>query len=391
MSPGKQKSKLVYVPAWDVRIVRGGKEFFGLALEMIRRATSVIHLQTYILECDSTGRLITAALSDAVKRGVFVYLLADGYASRSLPVSFVNELRAAGINFGFFAPLFKSGSLYVGRRLHHKLLVIDIAEVLTGGINISDRYNELPHQPAWLDFALYAKGTVAGELYTLCCKTWNNFRDGVDFPAARQMHSPEPSGVQSMVAVCRNDWVRRKNDVSSTYVRMLRSSASEVIIICSYFIPGRILRQQLAAASKRGVRIRVITAGISDVGIAKQAERYAYSFLLENGIEIYEYCRTVLHGKMAVSDDQWMTIGSYNLNNISTYASIELNINVDDPRIARNTAGYLRQLIMDDCNPVTCVGFHGSGGIAGKFIRWISYVMVRIIIYLFTFYYKHHH
>ena len=77
---------------------------------------------------------------------------------------------------------------------------------------------------------------------------------------------------------------------------------------------------------------------MSDVMVAKNAERYMYNWLFRNDIEIYEYKPCVLHGKVAVYDRAWATIGSYNVNIISAYASLELNIDINNSKFAGNVA-----------------------------------------------------
>ena len=139
----------------------------------------------------------------------------------------------------------------------------------------------------------------------------------------KQLNFKIPLENRSEVRIRRNDWVRRKNEITATYVSMLRTANKQITILCSYFLPVKVIRKQMVYAVKRGVSIRVIAAGRSDVMLAKYAERWLYDWLLRNGIELYEYQRNVLHGKIAVSDDEWITIGSYNINNISTYAGIE--------------------------------------------------------------------
>ena len=202
---------------------------------------------------------------------------------------------------------------------------IDAKYALAGGINISDRYNDMPGKPAWLDFALFVEGEIAKELCILCWKAWNGFiRDmGITPCEKKQLNFKIPLENRSEVRMRRNDWVRRKNEITATYVSMLRTANKQITILCSYFLPGKVIRKQMVYAVKRGVSIRVIAAGRSDVMLAKYAERWLYDWLLRNGIELYEYQRNVLHGKIAVSDDEWITIGSYNINNISTYAGIE--------------------------------------------------------------------
>ena len=167
---------------------------------------------------------------------------------------------------------------------------------------------------------------------------------------------------------------------------MLRRSGSQVTILCSYFLPGKFIRRLIINAIKRGVNIRVIAAGVSDVMTAKYAERWLYDWLLRNGIELYEYQKNVLHGKIAVSDDQWMTIGSYNINNISAYASIELNLDVRNPAFALSVRKTLDEIIEKDCIRITKEHHIKATNIWKQFVRWLSYQFIRTVFYLFTFY-----
>ena len=107
-----------------------------------------------------------------------------------------------------------------------------------------------------------------------------------------------------------------------------RPANESITIMCSYFLPGRTYRKLLSRASVRGVKIKVILAGKSDVAVSKNAERYLYDWLLRKNIRIYEFETTVLHAKMSVVDGDMVTIGSFNVNNISAYASLELNLDV---------------------------------------------------------------
>ena len=142
-------------------------------------------------------------------------------------------------------------------------------------------------------------------------------------------------------------------------------------------------------AVKRGVKIQVITAGVSDVKVAKSAERWLYDWLLRNKIELYEYQENVLHGKMALCDSEWMTIGSYNINNISAYASIELNLDVHNPYFVSNTRNVLQQIIEKDCMPISMEEHLRTKNIFKQFGRWLSYGFIRTVFHLFTFYFKH--
>jgi cardiolipin synthase len=376
---------------YPVRLVQGGKEYFDLLLQLITAAKDTIHLQTYIYDDDETGELVATALKAAVKRGVKVYLLADGYASQVMSQHFIDGLRDAGIQFRFFEPVFRSRYFYFGRRLHHKIFIADACYSLVGGINITNRYNDLPDQPAWLDFAFYTEGETARELCILCWKTWNGFSAKAPHNFCEKQTNISASAdpyLNGMIKMRRNDWVRNKKEISNTYISMFRHARSHITILCSYFLPGKLIRTLLGRAAARGVKIKVITAGPSDVMMAKHAERWLYDWLLRNKIELYEYQPSVLHAKIAVCDGEWFTIGSYNVNNISAYASIELNLDVHDPQLAAAAEQRIMHIAENECLPITPQVHLRSRNIFSQFIRWFSYQFIRGVFYILTFYYK---
>ena len=385
-----QKNTGAYSIQNKVKVIYGGKEYFDLLLSMINAATESIHLQTYIYDDDATGLLVAEALKAAAKREVQVHLLTDGYASQHLSKKFVDGLQQAGVHFRFFEPLLKSHHYYFGRRLHQKVFVADGKYAIVGGRNIANRYNDLPETTAWLDFALYAAGEVATELCVLCWKTWNGFPVKMDITPCekKQLIFNFNEYETCRIRVRRNDWVRRKNEISATYIEMLRQSQSHITILCSYFLPGKIIRRLLKHAAKRGVKITVITAGPSDVILAKNAERWLYDWLLRNNITLYEYQPAILHAKVAVCDGEWLTIGSYNINNISAYASIELNLDVRDATLAVSLDQTMETIIKKDCVAITSEGHIHTKNIFKQFIRWGSYQFIRIAFFVLTFYFK---
>jgi cardiolipin synthase len=198
-----------------------------------------------------------------------------------------------------------------------------------------------------------------------------------------------PEAEKSKVRMRRNDWVRNKKQISASYLEILRTAKSNVTILCSYFLPGQILKKSMVKAIKRGVKIKVVLAGLSDVKVAKNAERYIYDWLLRNKIDVYEYQGNVLHGKVAVCDNQWLTIGSYNVNNISAYASIELNLDVYNPLFATNVEEIIDQIIKEKSVQITEERLARTRNIFKQMVRWASYGFIKVCFYLFTFYFRH--
>jgi cardiolipin synthase A/B len=386
-----KKSPVHYLAQHKVKLIHSGKEYFEQLLQLINEAKESIHLQSYIFKNDETGILVADALRAAAQRNVQVYLLADGYASQRLQTKFIHELDNAGVHFRFFEPLFRGKNFYFGRRMHHKIFVADAKFALVGGINISNQYNDFPGYHSWLDFALFVEGEIAREICILCWKTWNNFSPKMGItPCEENKMSFDFKQIPPIkVRMRRNDWVRRKNEISASYIEMFNTAQSHIIIVCSYFLPGKVIRRILSKAAARGVKIKVVIAGSSDIRIAKNAERWMYDWLLRNNIEIYEYQPAILHAKVAVCDSEWLTIGSYNINNISAYVSIELNLDVRNVHFAKEVEEKLEAIIQNDCLEITADEYTHTKNILRQFFRWFSYEVIRVIIYVFTFYYKH--
>lgn len=371
-----------------VCLVRGGHEYFDTLVQMINSAKESIHLQTYIYDDDETGRKITEALKVAAQRGVKVYLLVDAFASKSLGKPFELEMSTAGIHFRRFEPLLKSHYFYFGRRLHHKIVVIDAFTSLVAGVNISDRYNDLPGHPAWLDWALHVEGEASFELFKVCNELWYKSFTRARYVIREQKIPATPDEWDCAVKVRRNDWVHRRNQITRSYIEMLSRAEKHIIIMSSYFLPGRLIRRYIRRAAQRGVKVSVMLAGESDISLAKNAERYIYRWLFKRGINIYEYPTKVLHGKLSTYDDTWVTLGSYNVNNISAYASVELNMDVDNVEFASSVRSRLERIIQQECIQVTEETYAIRNNFFQRMVQIISYEIVRLMIYLFTFYFK---
>jgi cardiolipin synthase A/B len=168
---------------------------------------------------------------------------------------------------------------------------------------------------------------------------------------------------------------------------MFDRAEQHIIVMSSYFLPGRVIRRNIAKARSRGVKISLILAGSSDVMIAKYAERFIYRWLLRLGVEIYEYPKAVLHAKLSTYDRVWVTVGSYNVNDISAYASIELNLDVMDDAFAIQADEWLQRIIEEDCDSITSAQLQNYNTLT-RFLQWWSYEVYRALFFLFTFYFR---
>ena len=385
-----KKINSYYTTRNKVKLIRGGNEYFTQLLLLINSAQHSIHLQIYIYDADETGLMIGEAMMNAAKRNVQVYFIADGYASRGMSKSFIAQLQNAGIYFKYFEPFFKSKHFYFGRRLHRKVFVADGKHALVGGMNITNRYNDMPGTPAWLDFAIYVQGDAAVQLFQICTDMWKSNK-----PPIIQLPNDTEDFLQKIpqteycsVRVRRNDWIKNKNEIWRSYFELFNHAEKSVIIMCSYFLPGMELLKRLSKAAKRGVQIKIILAGPSDVMIAKYAERYLYNRLLKNNIALYEYQPNVLHAKLAITDGHWVTLGSYNINNISALASIEVNLDVRNKVFAHKVQQQMEEIIEQDCTRITSETHKLNSGFFERLREKISYYFIKIAIIFFRFRFK---
>lgn len=385
-SAGKVKSSYSFHN--QPSLIKGGASYFSTLEKLIEQAEKSIQLQVYIFDEDETGLMIADKLIDARKRNVAVQVLLDGYASRNLSSAFREKLRKEGIQLRFFNPVFKSENFYFGRRLHHKIVVCDGIRALVGGINISNRYNDMPDDPAWLDWAILVEGDVAYELHKLCNLFYAKWNKKVIHLDRKEILPKIDTALHCPMRIRRNDWVMNLNQISASYMEMLKNAQHEIIIMSSYFIPSNFIRSSMVAAIKRGVKIRLILASTSDVGIAKYAERYLYAWALRQGIIIHEYKNNVLHGKIAVCDDRIVTIGSYNINDISALASIELNIDVEEKTFASIVKKELNTIIEKECVEINPKNYYASQQLIEQLFQWLSYRTFRVVFKLFTFYFS---
>jgi len=381
------KNSNLYTVHNKVTIVRGGADYFQRIEEIADSARYSLHLQTYIFDEDETGTRVADALIRAAGRNVLVYVLLDGYASRHLSSAFVARLRAAGIRLEFFAPFLRGGNFYIGRRLHHKVIVADSSVCMVAGINISNRYNDIGDSKAWLDWAIYAEGQVADQLNDVCIRIWNRPVLRKKCVATEKLHRRQLPGEECLVRIRRNDWVFSKTQITRSYRDMFPQSRSYATIMTSYFWPPQKLLNNMARASRKGVKVTVVLTAKSDIPIAKYAERYLYPWLFRNNIAVCEYQRNILHGKLAVRDDEWMTAGSYNVNNISAYASVELNLEVKNAAIASQVNRTLGTIIAQDCIRIDETEFRSKNSAINRFMFYLSYRIVHFVFYLFTFYF----
>ena len=364
----------------SVQLVHSGDDYFSRLERIINDAVTEIHIQTYIFDNDATGKRILFALKKALNRQVKVYLLLDGFGSLSFPNEISAEFRKAGGHIRFFSPLFSASSFYIGRRLHKKVVVADGKVALIGGINIANRYHGNSNEKPWLDFAIEINSSIAKTIQSHCKANYYKKKSALRKTIPPIFEAEE----KVMIQILQNDWLNRKSEISKAYIKSIHNANEKIIIVGSYFLPGRKLTKALLKAAKHKVKIQLILSGVSDLPMTRRASCYLYSKLLRHNIELYEWNQSILHGKAMVVDSSWSTIGSFNLNNLSSYASIEMNVGIESPAFASLFEKELQEILLQ-CQKITPKTFQTRNTIRSKINNALSYYITRGIEIIVTY------
>jgi cardiolipin synthase A/B len=376
----RRSQKITYKNGHQVKLLHSGEEFFAAVEGIIDGAKNYIHFQSYILDEDETGNRMVDALVRAAGRGVRTYLLLDAYGTKYLSDELVKKIEDSGILFRFFSPTFITKDYQMSLRLHSKVVLADGDVAIISGMNFANRYHGYGTKKAWLDFAVKIRGPECAYLMDIMRRLWNKKFISKEERSNEYVHDPQSYPDNISVKILQNNWYRNKIEILQGYRTIFRKSQKRMILFSGYFLPGRNERRLLRLASLRGVDIKIVLAGESDAPVFERATQFLYDFILRNNIKIYEYLPSNLHAKVATVDGVWCTIGSYNLNHLSDYGSIEINAAIFDEGFTQDFEEKLLDIIKNDCREITPEIYKKRRTWFYRLSGWFSYQMIRIMM-----------
>ncbi len=329
-----------FVDGNDIQLLETGKEFFPALIEAIRSAKQEIFLETYIYAEDTSGKAVANALRAAARRGVKTHVLLDGFGSNQLSRTFIATLEKDGVQVLFFRAQKEKGfPLKLLRRLHRKIALIDNDIAFVGGINIQDDFSPTPLPYPRLDYAVSIQGPLLASIRKEVNRMWRMVSlralKGKRYAPYRWDVVPLSQGHMRAALVVRDNFLHRK-DIEEAYLDAIDLAKESIIIANAYFLPGRKFRHALKNAARRGVNVKLLMQGQIEYFWAYYASHALYRELVESKIEIYDYLLSFMHGKAAVIDYHWATVGSSNIEPLSFFHAREANIVVEDEGFTRD-------------------------------------------------------
>jgi cardiolipin synthase len=316
-----------------VDLLIDGPSTYRSMLEAIRAARDHIHLETYIFASDEIGREFAAALMERRGAGVAVRVLYDALGSFESEAAFFQDLESAGVEIAVYRALDDPAALStLNTRDHRKILVVDGTVAFTGGINVSRTYSsssggskrEDPVADGWRDTHIRVEGPAVAGFQQLFLANWR--AQGKDLQDRGSFFPPPTGRGEELLQILQASGVERGySPIYHAYLRAMELATERIWITQAYFAPDERFLDTLRQAARRGVDVRVLVPGVTDIDMILFASRARYGELLYDGVRLFETQDTVLHAKTAVIDGIWSTVGSSNLDYRSFLHNDEVN------------------------------------------------------------------
>lgn len=344
-----------------VRVFYNGEQAFPPMLQAIEQAQHEVLLSSYIFDNDETGRSFVAAMAAARSRGVQVRVLVDDVGLRYSFPTIIRELKAARLPYRKFMPLkLIPPSFSLNLRTHRKLLITDRKLVFAGGMNIGDRQlvdGPSPHRASDLHFLL------AGPVVTNCVEL---FAEDWAFSSGAALQADLPASTWNGTAEARliSDGPDETLDsLLLVIMGVIARAKKRVWIMSPYFLPEPKFQAALCTAALAGVDIKIMIPQDNNWPVVQWALQHSMGALLNCGIGIFQRPPPFAHSKCLLVDDNYVLVGSANLDPRSLRLNFELGIEIFDQAINRQLADHFSE-VLSSCRPWNIQRLQARGTLA---------------------------
>jgi cardiolipin synthase A/B len=321
-----------FVGGNNITTLVNGDQIFPAMLSAIRSAKRSINFETYVFWDDDIGREFTAALAERAHAGVHVNMILDAQGTRKLGLANRKQLQDAGAQVVKYHSGFWLDPRRYNNRTHRKLLIIDGQIAFIGGAGIADLWTgNADSTKHWRDNHYKVTGPVVAQLQGSFMSNWMKTRGTVLHGDA---YFPPLENRGSSLAQAMRSGPKYEN-LDLMYLLAIASAQKTLRIENAYFLPDDLTRKELVAAAKRGTKIEIIVPGRKiDQKLVRAASKRHWPELMQAGIKIYEYEPTMVHVKLLIVDDTFVSVGSGNFDNRSIRLNDEANLDVLDRQFA---------------------------------------------------------
>lgn len=339
------------------RILPGPKSF-DLRRELIRNAKHSIHILVWGIYDDETGLEFQNLLLDALKRNpnIDIRVAVDGNIANLKGRKTLKRL--VKLSKGDIKVMKWKSRKYRANGTHRKMLIIDSEHVIVGGMNIGNTYSHHAGKNFWRDLDIYIHGVQSGEIAEQeFVEVWNN--QIVEFTKLYDklgmMAKIETEDVYYGMPVVFVDQhpgsaVKEANhNIHTGIVKLLRNAKESIDIENAYFIMDPVIKRELEAVIKRGVKVRIFTNSDKSVdeAIVSMPVMNSARDAVTMGAKVYLRQTTTLHAKYMVVDKKISVIGSFNFHPRSLRFDAENVAVIFNPDLASELTQHFDQGIKE--------------------------------------------
>lgn len=330
-----------------ISILHNGEQAYPAMLEAMEQAQWRVFVCSYIFDTDRSGQQFIEKLASLHRRGIDVRVIVDGVGELYSRPRVSKLLKQAGVPVERFIPLkLFPPSLSFNLRTHRKILVVDGYTAFTGGMNLGDRHlAEVADNPnRVIDVHFKLQGPIAQKLEGLFLEDWR-FLTSVSDPVSKLSKTPDSGS-----ASCRliSDGPNGDLDrLAMLYQGVISSARRRVYIMTPYFLPERELSGALCAAVTRGVDVKILLPGKNNLPIVHWASRNGLWQLLYWGVQAYYQSPPFVHSKLLLVDDDYVLIGSANVDARSLRLNFELGVEIFSSEINQALAQHFEQALQN--------------------------------------------
>jgi cardiolipin synthase len=319
----------------DVDLLVNGDQIFPAYLEAIHGAEETVNLLTYAYWRGDIAVEVADTLRDKASSGVECNVILDAVGAARMDRKLVKRMRDGGVQVCFFRPPKPYAVKRLQHRTHRKLLIVDGTTGFTGGVGIAEEWTGNAQDPEhWRDTHVRVRGPVVRGLQGAFAENWLECTGDV-LAGDRYLPAIDEIADGGPMQVMRSSATIGDTNAEALLYLALAAAKRTIELTSAYFVPRPAFSDALVEAAERGVEIRILVPGShTDKEFVRTAGRAAYDELLEAGIEIHEYCPTMLHAKTLTVDGSWSSVGSVNFDNRSFQLHDEVTLCVQSERFA---------------------------------------------------------
>lgn len=309
-----------------IKVLRNGHEIFPAMMEAIADARETINFSTYVYWSGEVTTKLAEAFMERARAGVEVNILLDAVGTGKMDHGLISQLQEAGANVS----LFRAPGWYelnkLNNRMHRRVLVLDGRIGFVGGVGIAEEWTgDCEDQDHWRETHLRIEGPVVRDILGGFLENWAEATGGL--LASRHFPELRPHRNGTSVLVVRSSPGGTGKELEGLFFTAIAGAKRRLWLTTAYFAPRKAFVDALADAARREVDVQIIVNGPHiDKEVVRKAGRRSYEELMEAGVRIFEYQQSLLHAKVLLVDDDWVTIGSANFDNRSFAINEEINV-----------------------------------------------------------------